>query len=245
MKFEAKPASDERSPGIRAADVAGLVLCGGRSTRMGRDKALLRGIDGDRTRLEAAVALLDPWVGEGRIACGTSPRYTDLLARTPRWELVLDDLEHAGPLAGLAAGLAAGSRTWTLALAVDMPGIGAAEIEALLAAARPDDDIVCFDDARGPQPLVTLYHRRCRAPIAAALAAGERKMTSFWERPVAAGRPLALRSVALPRGGTRLREGAVGECPESAASTVTQDPLRNLNTPDEWALERAARTVEE
>lgn len=237
---------DDRSAAHRPADVAGLVLCGGRSTRMGRDKALLSGIDGvdgrdgrDRTRLEAAVALLDPWVREGRVACGPSPRYGDLLERTPGWELVLDGLERAGPLAGLAAGLAATERTWTLALAVDMPGVAEPEIEALLAAASPQDDVVCFDDPRGPQPLVALYHRRCAEPAAAALAAGERKTISFWSRPAASGRPLAIRSVELPRGGPRPGRGA------EVGVDLTQDPLRNLNTPDEWALERAARTVEE
>lgn len=222
------PAFDVRVP-ARRRGLAGLVLCGGASRRMGHDKALLRDLaggdtDGPRTRLEAAIARLDEWVERGWIACGAAPRYEHVAAGERNWDLVLDPLPDAGPLAGLAAGLAAGSQEWTLVLAVDMPGVGAAQLGALLESARTGDDVVCFEDERGPQPLAALYHRRCREPVRAALAAGERRMISFWSRPSATGRPLVVRRVPSPGG---------AEC------------LRNVNTPAEWALERSSRTVEE
>ena len=193
---------------------------------MGRDKALLP--SGGSTWLERAMDVLEPYVARGLVACGESPRYAELLAGRARWRAVLDARPAGGPLAGLEAGLAAAGTGWVLALAVDMPGVGPEAIEALLAGAREGDDVVLFEDPEGPQPLPGLYHVRCLPAVRAALDAGRRRMTSFWTGPGADGtlgaRRLS-RAVLAPLA-VRGRGGA-------------GDALRNVNTPDEWAAERA------
>lgn len=206
---------------IPREQVSGVVLCGGRSTRMGRDKALLSVADGG-TWLERALDLLEPVVHRGFVACGPRPRYARELAERPAWSLVLDELPDGGPLAGLAAALSRVEDGWLLALAVDMPGVGPAEVDHLLSTARADDDVVLFEDARGPQPLFALYHARCARLVADALAAGERRVVSFWSRPLG-GRPL------------RVRRAPAADLPSAPAADV----LRNVNTPMDWAAERA------
>ena len=96
---------------------AAAVLCGGRSRRMGRDKALLR--LGDQTLLERTVGVLSRLAPRVYLACGAEERYAEL-----GLECVLDRLPDGGPLAGLEAALTrlqADGGGWLGILACDMP----------------------------------------------------------------------------------------------------------------------------
>jgi molybdenum cofactor guanylyltransferase len=87
------------------AKVGAIVLCGGRSVRLGRDKATLPCGSGE-TMLQRVVRLLCEVVPAQRIVCAAAPRQQ--LPPLPLGvRLVYDARPHAGPLAGLAAGLAA------------------------------------------------------------------------------------------------------------------------------------------
>lgn len=105
-------------------DCTGLVLAGGESRRMGRDKTAL--VWDGATLLERACTRLQ----------AVFPRVLVSL-RQPReglvWEQVLDRAGAEGPLAGLAAGLAAARTPWVFVLAADMPLISLRTIEALAA----------------------------------------------------------------------------------------------------------------
>ncbi len=183
-RVEARAASEiegRAADGLPARElVTGVVLCGGESLRMGRDKALLE-VDG-QSLLARALAVLEPLAGESLLACGERPRYRELGRR-----LVLDSLPRvrgrgAGPLAGLAAGLAAAEGEWVLALACDLARVDSATLATLLrATAAADADVGLFEGERGVEPLCGVYRASCREPVRAALARGERKMTSFWE----------------------------------------------------------------
>lgn len=156
--------------------MSGLVLCGGASSRMGRDKARVE-LDG-RPLLAHALAVFDELGVSARLACGSAPRYADF-----RRELVLDDVPAAGPLAGLAAGLESAARageTWVAVLACDMPRARAQVLTRLLAEARERDLDACLAGLeRGSQPAYAVYHTRCAVPARAALEAGERRLVSF------------------------------------------------------------------
>jgi molybdenum cofactor guanylyltransferase len=82
--------------------VAGIVLCGGRSSRMGRPKAWLP--FGDELMLQRVVRILrkavDPVVVVAAPGQDVPPLPSDI-------EIVRDEIEGKGPLGGLAAGLAA------------------------------------------------------------------------------------------------------------------------------------------
>lgn len=200
---------DTADCGDRArGDVHGIVLCGGRSLRMGRDKALLE--LGATTLIEHAVATLSGVAESIVLACGPTDRYAHVGPMR-----VLDGLADGGPLAGLAAGMAVARAKWTIALACDMPCVTAEVLWSLVAAARARELDVCFlETDRGIEPLCGAWHARARASVRAALDAGERKVLAFERFPCADGR--------------RPRVGTV-----KLAGPLDVDLAANLNTPDD------------
>lgn len=90
-----------------------IVLCGGRSTRMGRDKASLP--FGDETLLERMLRLAREVADEVVLVAREGQRLPGGL------EAVRDPAEGKGPLAGIAAGLAAVTAERALVVACDMP----------------------------------------------------------------------------------------------------------------------------
>lgn len=157
---------------MSAAAPLGFVLAGGKSTRMGLDKALLPWRTG--TLLEHALHRLRAVCAEVFVLCGEPGRYPDLA------ELQLQDAwPGAGPLGGLLAGLEKLGERPGLFLAVDVPLVPEALL-ALLCERLPGWDAVVPVLADGPQPLVAAYAGRCAAAVRRRLALGERRMTCFW-----------------------------------------------------------------
>ena len=157
---------------MSAPGAVGFVVAGGHSRRMGRDKALLPWAGA--TLLDHAIARLAAVCDEVRVLSGSEARYRD------RGRPVdLDVLPDAGPLAGLATALAVAAPRDALLLAVDMPFV-TAELLRGLREALPGWDAVVPATEGGPEPLCAVYGPACLQAVRAALAAGERKMTSFW-----------------------------------------------------------------
>src|SRR5579871_4934557 len=82
--------------------VGGIVLCGGRSSRMGRPKAWLP--FGDELMLPRVVRVLRAVVDPVVVVAAPGQ---DVPPLPPDVEIVRDEIEGKGPLGGLAAGLAA------------------------------------------------------------------------------------------------------------------------------------------
>ncbi|MFT5049877.1 MAG: molybdopterin-guanine dinucleotide biosynthesis protein A [Chlamydiales bacterium] len=203
-------------PGPEA--VTGLVLCGGASSRMGADKALIE-LDGG-SLLTRAIDVLDLVAGQVLLACGSSPRYLDLDR-----QLVLDRVQGIGPLAGLAAGLEAATSEWSLVVACDMPRLDAGVLRALLERAHSEDLDLCLSrGTRGLEPMCAVYRRTCLPAIQAAIAAGEHRMVSFWKGPWAEAR-------------TPLRVGTL----EIEQLGQIADAMINLNSPRDLEQEREHR----
>lgn len=208
------PAAAEAGP----RSVLGVLLCGGKSARMGTDKARLE-LDGSPLMdypLRALRAVTDSIV----LACGSVPRYTSL-----GLDLALDPLVDGGPLAGLVAGLDAARERgaeWALVLACDMPRADGHVLESLLARARERRlDACLLGLERGSQPTFGVYHVRCAAPARAALEVGERRLIAFHGAQVD-GRPLRIESA---------RASELG---------AAEDVARNVNTRDELEQVRAS-----
>lgn len=96
------------------ADCSLIILAGGRSRRMGRDKASLP-VDGS-TLLRHLVDRLRPAADEVIVAGGGNPEIRDV-----RW--VPDALPGAGPLGGMAAGLRAAAASAAWVVACDLPDV--------------------------------------------------------------------------------------------------------------------------
>jgi molybdopterin-guanine dinucleotide biosynthesis protein A len=110
-------------PGATGPDAAGFVLAGGRSSRMGRDKALIR-LTGQPLVVHALQVLREAGL-TASIAGGSS----SLKAFAP----VVEDTEPGlGPLGGICAALASTSARWAVFLPLDLPLLPASLIAFLL-----------------------------------------------------------------------------------------------------------------
>lgn len=157
-------------------DVTALILAGGRATRLGGvDKRELV-VDG-QTVFERQVAVLAPSVAE--IVVSTRREVAG-------YRCVRDAIEDAGPLAGIAAGLAAVQTEWLLVIAGDMPHLTRELIERMLAATAAETiDAVGIRIAGLPEPLVCVLRVSAALPIVQArLARGELKASRLLDAPL-------------------------------------------------------------
>ena len=159
-----------------APPVYGLVLAGGQSTRMKRDKATLA-YHGGKTQLEWAMELLQPHVERAFVS--VRPGQADPIRA--RFEQIVDTREGLGPIAGIMAAQARYPDVAWLVLACDLPFIEAATLDYLLAARDPTRLATAFRSGHPnnpkhnglPEPLCAIYEPSSREAILAHVAAGK------------------------------------------------------------------------
>jgi len=143
-----------------------VLLAGGESRRMGRDKATIE-LDGQplwKRQLEI-LRLLRP------------ERMFVSARRTPAWlpedvDLLLDDPPSRGPLSGLTNALAAMRTTHLLALAIDMPFIRSETLRNLWSFAQTGRGVVPVIGVR-VEPLAAIYPAEAAAEFSEALAGAD------------------------------------------------------------------------
>jgi molybdenum cofactor guanylyltransferase len=165
--------------------LSGLILAGGRSSRMGRDKALLTLPDG-RTLLARQADILRA-AGAVKILASVRPEHETKL---PGITAVHDAVAEAGPLAGIAAGLRAAPSGLVLVLAVDMPAMQAAHLRQLVELAVDGRGVVPMQSGQ-IEPLAAVYPSLLADSAEAALKGGQRAVQS-WVREQAADGALIL-----------------------------------------------------
>ncbi|CAN0619299.1 Molybdenum cofactor guanylyltransferase [Burkholderia multivorans] len=168
--------------------ITGLLLAGGRATRMdGADKGL-------QTLHDAPLALhvlrrLAPQVDEIVVSANRHlDRYAELGA--PYHARVVPDTtpDFPGPLAGLLAGMRAARAPLVACAPCDTPFLPAelvARLHAALDAQQADIAMAVTVDAhehRAPQPTFALLRTTLADDLAASLAAGERKVRAWYAR---------------------------------------------------------------
>ena len=160
--------------------IAALILAGGRATRLGGRAKPLVAVQGTPI-LERQLDVLAPRVAEVivAIAPGAAP-----LPVPPRWadrvRFVHDEAAGVGPLAGIAAGLAACRTPWLLVVAGDLPHLHPGVIDLLIRTATTvrDTDAVVPRVRELPEPLCAVYdtalvvHARARLALAKRKAGG-------------------------------------------------------------------------
>jgi len=159
-----------------APPVYGLVLAGGQSTRMRRDKATLAYHAG-KTQLEWAMGLLQPHVERAFVS--VRPGQTDPVRA--RFEQIVDTQEGLGPIAGIIAAQARYPDAAWLVLACDLPFLEAATLDYLLAERDPARPATAFRSSHFdnpkhnglPEPLCTIYEPSSREAILAHMASGK------------------------------------------------------------------------
>lgn len=137
-----------------AEPVYGLVLAGGRSRRMGRDKALLR--HGGSSQLAYAVALLGGVTGRVFVSARSEQRSEP---ERSRFDLIVDRYEGIGPLAGILSAMDAHAGVDWLVVACDLPNVDAATLSFLLQHRSPTQPFTAFRSTHDglPEPLCAIY----------------------------------------------------------------------------------------
>ena len=187
-------------------EIHGFVLAGGRSSRMGQDKALMR-FEGKPLVVRAA-EILSPFVSAVTLLA-PADRYGEL-----GLPVIEDQWPNQGPLAAICTGLLSSPAAWNIFLACDLPMVSRQFIQLLVGRVRATRaDAVAPRTAEGWQPLSAAYHSRCRTVFARALQEGECSIIRLLDQ---------VRVETITR--DEMLNAGVGE-----------GELANINTPEEWA----------
>lgn len=152
---------------------AGFVLAGGRSSRMGRDKALLP--YKTKTLLEHVAEQVLGAAGSVTLI-GDRDSYQHL-----GYAVVPDRVpEECGPLGGVYTALGLKTADWSLIVACDFPSICVRHLQHILEEADMSVDcVVPVLDNGDTQPLCALYHQRCLLKIENILQRKQFRMMDF------------------------------------------------------------------
>ena len=175
-RFEPAPSSVVRSGGHWTFQrrATAIVLAGGKSTRMGKDKALLP-VDGV-PMLQRIIGQLRPSFSEILISASKASDYPEMGCR-----VVPDTIGDQGPLRALASALAASSNDVNLVVPCDLPDLPQHLIARLLREAASADGVVPVDGDGRYEPLLAVYRRNMLPRAEQALAGGARRVISMYD----------------------------------------------------------------
>ncbi len=157
---------------------AGIILAGGRSTRMGRDKALLPLPDDTNTTfVQHLVTLLAAQCSEVVLVVRGDEQA--VLYKHLDIPVVTDETPDVGPLMGLYTGLHTIQASHALVTAVDMPFVQPEMVAFLLSHPRVDNSLLVPIVNAIPQVLFAVYPRAILPLIEERLQAGRRDPRSL------------------------------------------------------------------
>lgn len=160
---------------MKAHSLTAFVLAGGKSTRMGRDKAVLSWHG--RTLLETALTMLRALTPQVFIV--GPPRLYDQYAPA-----VSDIFTGCGPLGGIHAGLTHTQTEFNVVVAVDTPFLSDKLLAYLAERAMSSRSLVTAPEIDAyPQPLCAVYSRDFLPIADRALNAGNHKIVPLFPRP--------------------------------------------------------------
>ena len=155
---------------LLSGSVAGFVLAGGRSSRMGRDKALLD-IGGEPLLVRIGRQVSE--AAGSAVVIGDPERYGRL-----GFTVIPDCIAGLGPLGGLLTVLENTTARWNLVVACDMPSLTACILKELIMLTETAAHARCIVPVSGgaPEPLCAVYHRGCLPVVRRAADAGHLRM---------------------------------------------------------------------
>lgn len=161
-----------RSRGLKA--MTGIILAGGKSVRMGRDKAYME-VAG-QPQLVRLVEALRPVFGNIIVSANAPCPY-----RWPRVKIVPDIDPGCGPLAGIYSALAASGSFYNFVVACDMPCVNIDLVGYMYSLSRGFDAVVPYLK-KGPESLFAVYAKSCLGAMEEMLAKGERRVQMLLEK---------------------------------------------------------------
>jgi molybdopterin-guanine dinucleotide biosynthesis protein A len=199
-------------------DAAGVVLAGGRSSRMGTSKAALSWQGS--TLLHRTVSVLAEVVG-GPVVVVASPGQ-ELPALRSGTTIVEDPIEGLGPMQGIATGLdAVAADAWAaFVCSTDMPFLHPAFVRRVLGELASNDVDVVLPLVRDHrQPLAAAYLTSLADTVRELVAAGRLATGMLFERCVV----------------REIDEAELLADPELAKADPNLDSVININTPEDYA----------
>jgi len=154
--------------------VTGVVLAGGKSSRMGFNKAFIE--IGDRRLIDATVDRLARLFPEVLIIANDLDLYAYLGMR-----VIPDLIPNSGSLGGIYTGLTAAAHPRAFFVACDMPFLSA-DLITLLVREAENWDVVVPRVAGELQPMHAVYAKSCLPFIKEAIDVGKFKITGFFPR---------------------------------------------------------------
>lgn len=148
--------------------ITGIILAGGNSSRMGRDKGLM--LLNGKPFIGYIIDALRPLVSE--IIIVSNHKAYDVFKK----RRVTDEIENAGPVAGIYSGLKTSTTNLNFIISCDVPLLTTAVLRELLKANQEDIDIIQVASNKQSMPLIGLYHKRCAPIFYRWLQQGERRL---------------------------------------------------------------------
>lgn len=163
-------------------NLTAIVLAGGRSSRMGQDKALIP-IDGVPL-LQLICQIAESCADTVYVVTPWTERYQHLLPPQSKFirEVPSSEPLPHGPLIGFAQGLAQVQTDWVLLLACDLPKLQVGVLQEWAAELKSVEDeaiAALVQGEKGWEPLCGFYHRRCLPSLMEYLNQGGRSFQGW------------------------------------------------------------------
>ena len=203
---------------VTNGDVTGVILAGGRSRRLGRDKAVES--LGGQPLIRRVIERVEAVTADIVVVVADAVRGNDLPLDVRR-RVVWDVYPGKGSLGGIFPDLSAAKSDWGLVVACDMPFLNRQLLEYMLSRREDFDAVVPLPGAY-PEPTHALYSKACLPYIEARLRANDLKISRLY------------------------REVQVNYLTEEAITRFDPE-LRsffNINSPDDLAKAQALVAVE-
>ncbi len=152
-------------------EITAIILAGGESSRMGKDKALLN--VGNSTLLSQVCLVANEFAAQTFVVTPWIERYRDVLppgSQLIREQLVLNATSNT-PLIGFAQGMQLVKTEWILLLACDLPYLSSSQVKQwslALTTVLPTEIALLPRNAKGWEPLCGFYRRSCLASLESA-----------------------------------------------------------------------------
>lgn len=153
--------------------LSGYVFAGGKSRRMGTDKALLK-ID-NQPVMQRMIDIIKPFCNDIAIS-GQNEDYLIF-----ELEMIPDVYSGCGPVSGIFSCLQHSKTDWNLIISVDVPFVNAEFIRFLISNIA-DADCVIPKHISGLEPLVALYHKKALPVVEEMIRKGDYKLMNLIAR---------------------------------------------------------------
>ena len=157
--------------------ITGVVLAGGRSRRLGRDKAVE--LVGGASLVSRVISVVDKITSELVVVVADDAQ-ANALPLPDRARVVRDVYPDAGSLGGIFSGIDAADNDWTLVVACDMPFLSRPLLSHMARARDGFDIVIPVLDGR-PEPTHALYSKKCLPPMEESIRTGRLKITGFFD----------------------------------------------------------------